>query len=319
MTRRVAPAGARASSCCRASTSGSCRAMPRDAVRDAPRREPGLRARRPGVLRRAVGAASRATTTRWSRRSRRISTASRRSCRRSSARSSSSARGSLQHRARDSVPRRDQRSGRARARRSAAPTATSSSTACSTSSRPTCARPRSPRRTRTRRIGARARAGDANRRRVNEFALIARYLRRAPRDVVRAPGRSATMPRCSRRRPAASSPSPSTCWSEGRHFLRRRGSRVARPQDARGESVRSGGDGRDAALGAARRRAARRRRRAGSPRSRAACSRSPTRFGVALVGGDTTRGPRNLCVTIIGEVPAGTAITRSGAQAGDDV
>ena len=43
------------------------------------------------------------------------------------------------------------------------------------------------------------------------------------------------------------------------------------------------------------------------------------RFGVALIGGDTTRGPRNLCVTIVGEVPAGTAITRSGAHAGDDV
>lgn len=40
---------------------------------------------------------------------------------------------------------------------------------------------------------------------------------------------------------------------------------------------------------------------------------------VTLIGGDTTRGPRNLCVTIVGEVPAGTAITRSGARAGDDV
>jgi thiamine-monophosphate kinase len=43
------------------------------------------------------------------------------------------------------------------------------------------------------------------------------------------------------------------------------------------------------------------------------------RYGVALIGGDTTRGPRNLCVTIIGEVPAGTAITRAGAVVGDDV
>ena len=43
------------------------------------------------------------------------------------------------------------------------------------------------------------------------------------------------------------------------------------------------------------------------------------RFDVTLIGGDTTRGPRNLCLTIIGEVPAGTAITRSGAHAGDDV
>ncbi|MEO8754516.1 MAG: thiamine-phosphate kinase [Casimicrobiaceae bacterium] len=43
------------------------------------------------------------------------------------------------------------------------------------------------------------------------------------------------------------------------------------------------------------------------------------RFGVTLIGGDTTRGPRNLCVTIVGELPPGAAITRSGARAGDDV
>ena len=40
---------------------------------------------------------------------------------------------------------------------------------------------------------------------------------------------------------------------------------------------------------------------------------------VDLVGGDTTRGPLTLCVTIMGEVPAGTALLRSGAQVGDDV
>ncbi|MCC6868488.1 MAG: thiamine-phosphate kinase [Burkholderiales bacterium] len=43
------------------------------------------------------------------------------------------------------------------------------------------------------------------------------------------------------------------------------------------------------------------------------------RYDVTLVGGDTTRGPRNLCVTVVGELPAGTAITRAGAKAGDDV
>ena len=41
--------------------------------------------------------------------------------------------------------------------------------------------------------------------------------------------------------------------------------------------------------------------------------------GVDLVGGDTTRGPLNLCVTIMGEVPAGSALLRSGALVGDDV
>ena len=41
--------------------------------------------------------------------------------------------------------------------------------------------------------------------------------------------------------------------------------------------------------------------------------------GVELIGGDTTRGPLNLCVTVFGEVPAGAAIRRAGARAGDDV
>jgi len=41
--------------------------------------------------------------------------------------------------------------------------------------------------------------------------------------------------------------------------------------------------------------------------------------GVDLVGGDTTRGPLNLCVTIMGEVPQGQALLRSGARPGDDV
>lgn len=42
-------------------------------------------------------------------------------------------------------------------------------------------------------------------------------------------------------------------------------------------------------------------------------------FGVDVVGGDTTRGPRNFCVTIFGEVPAGQALLRSGAQPGDEI
>jgi thiamine-monophosphate kinase len=42
-------------------------------------------------------------------------------------------------------------------------------------------------------------------------------------------------------------------------------------------------------------------------------------YGVDLVGGDTTRGPRNFCVTALGEVAPGRALTRAGAQAGDDV
>lgn len=41
--------------------------------------------------------------------------------------------------------------------------------------------------------------------------------------------------------------------------------------------------------------------------------------GVELVGGDTTRGPLNLCVTIFGEVAANQALRRSGAQPGDEI
>ncbi len=43
------------------------------------------------------------------------------------------------------------------------------------------------------------------------------------------------------------------------------------------------------------------------------------RFKLDLVGGDTTRGPLALCVTILGEVPAGTALRRDGARPGDDI
>lgn len=42
-------------------------------------------------------------------------------------------------------------------------------------------------------------------------------------------------------------------------------------------------------------------------------------FDVELIGGDTTRGPLTLGVTIFGELPAGTALRRSGAKAGDEI
>lgn len=38
---------------------------------------------------------------------------------------------------------------------------------------------------------------------------------------------------------------------------------------------------------------------------------------VALVGGDTTRGPLSITVTAMGQVPAGQALRRDGARAGD--
>ena len=39
----------------------------------------------------------------------------------------------------------------------------------------------------------------------------------------------------------------------------------------------------------------------------------------ALIGGDTTQGPLNICITVFGEVPQGQALLRSGAQVGDDI
>ena len=41
--------------------------------------------------------------------------------------------------------------------------------------------------------------------------------------------------------------------------------------------------------------------------------------GCELVGGDTTQGPLNICITVFGEVPAGQALLRSGARPGDDI
>ncbi len=40
---------------------------------------------------------------------------------------------------------------------------------------------------------------------------------------------------------------------------------------------------------------------------------------IELVGGDTTAGPLTVGITVFGQVPAGRALLRSGARAGDDV
>ena len=42
-------------------------------------------------------------------------------------------------------------------------------------------------------------------------------------------------------------------------------------------------------------------------------------FHVDLIGGDTTRGPLTVSVQIMGELPKGKALQRSGAQLGDDI
>jgi thiamine-monophosphate kinase len=41
--------------------------------------------------------------------------------------------------------------------------------------------------------------------------------------------------------------------------------------------------------------------------------------GCELVGGDTTQGPLNICITVFGEVPTGQTLLRSGARPGDDI
>jgi thiamine-monophosphate kinase len=41
--------------------------------------------------------------------------------------------------------------------------------------------------------------------------------------------------------------------------------------------------------------------------------------GCELIGGDTTRGPLNICVTVFGDVPVGQALRRDAAQEGDDI
>jgi len=38
-----------------------------------------------------------------------------------------------------------------------------------------------------------------------------------------------------------------------------------------------------------------------------------------LIGGDTTQGPLNICITVLGEVPPGDALLRQHAQVGDDI
>ncbi len=42
-------------------------------------------------------------------------------------------------------------------------------------------------------------------------------------------------------------------------------------------------------------------------------------YSCELVGGDTTQGPLNICITAFGEVPPGDALLRQNAQVGDDI
>ena len=42
-------------------------------------------------------------------------------------------------------------------------------------------------------------------------------------------------------------------------------------------------------------------------------------FGCELVGGDTTKGPLNICITVFGELAPGHALRRDAAKPGDDI
>jgi len=152
---------------------------------------------------------------------------------------------------------------------------------------------------------------------VNEFALIERFFRRAPRDAAVRLGIGDDA--------AIVAPTPGfeialsvDMLVEGRHFL------AGTDPERLGHKALAVNLSDMAAMGA-------------TPRFALLAGALPAsddawldafmrgfralaeRHGTELVGGDTTRGPRNLCVTIVGEVPAGAAITRGGARPGDDV
>lgn len=42
-------------------------------------------------------------------------------------------------------------------------------------------------------------------------------------------------------------------------------------------------------------------------------------FNIELIGGDTTKGPLNICITVFGELRPGQALRRSAARPGDDI
>ncbi|MGV7207755.1 thiamine-phosphate kinase [Oxalobacteraceae bacterium A2-2] len=42
-------------------------------------------------------------------------------------------------------------------------------------------------------------------------------------------------------------------------------------------------------------------------------------FDIELIGGDTTKGPLNICITVFGEVAPGRALRRDAARPGDDI
>jgi len=48
-------------------------------------------------------------------------------------------------------------------------------------------------------------------------------------------------------------------------------------------------------------------------------SRLARRFGTELIGGDTTKGPLAISITVMGEVPAALALAARRGARGDDI
>lgn len=149
----------------------------------------------------------------------------------------------------------------------------------------------------------------------SEFDLIARYFTRAPKRAVLGVGDDAALVRV---RPGMELAVSTDMFVSGTHFLpeadpRRLGHKALAVNVS--DMAAMGADPRWAVLSVS------------LPQVDAAWLRKLSRgffdlaatFGIDLIGGDTTRGPLNLCVTIFGEVPSGKALRRDGARAGDDV
>jgi len=150
---------------------------------------------------------------------------------------------------------------------------------------------------------------------VGEFELIARYFKRAPRRAVLGVGDDCALLQATAGMQWAVS---SDMLVEGRHFLS-----TADPRQLGHKAL------------------------AVNLSDLAACGAQPTAFtlalalpqvqeawlaafaagllaladetGCELVGGDTTQGPLTISITVFGELPAGSGLLRSAAQAGDDL
>jgi thiamine-monophosphate kinase len=150
---------------------------------------------------------------------------------------------------------------------------------------------------------------------LSEFELIGKYFERPARSAVLGVGDDAALLRV---RPGMELAVSTDLLVEGRHF------RAGADPRGLGHKALAVNLSDMAAMGAAPRWAtlalalplASERWLAGFSKGFFALAR---RFGVELVGGDTTRGPLAICVSILGEVPAGKALRRDGARPGDEI